>query len=90
MLVTQITAKTITITAEPGDRINVNSEGYGIQSITVKCPDGVLKTSLKNVIKKINSGADDSNLRDIRLAVLEDVLALPVHKSHRVFVGHSY
>ncbi len=96
MYVEKITDKTIRIEAEPGDRINVDSEGYGCQTLILKWNGNEgMKRRLSDVLKmrkRKNISEDEKiTLNEERNSILDWIIkTLPVYKSKKVFVGFNF
>lgn len=100
MLITKITDKTLTIEAEPGDRIKLNSEGFACQTLILKWNEHTkIRDSLKCVLKEIkelkNSNSDDYLKLSACYEARNDLLSLcleslPIYKSKKVFCGFCY
>ena len=88
MLVTKINKKTVTIEAEPGDRIDLDREGYAIQSMDIiVSPDEISK--LTSLIRASKNGDQDAAEKK---EMLKDYIVSNNRQRNvrRVFCGYSY
>jgi hypothetical protein len=87
------TAKTVTLTCEPGERWDVDRDGFSVSSRTYRWA-GVeyLKKEVAENIKARKSDNDyneDRRLQDIRSNLIRDIESLPIYRTNRVWTGHN-
>jgi hypothetical protein len=96
MIVSRNTIKTVTLEAEPGDRILVDDNGFGIQDATFKWDGNTdLRNRLIMAIKRLKNapdfGAEMSAAWDDKNEAVQTIInTLKIYKSKRVFVGFNY
>ena len=95
MKITKITAKTVTINGEPGDRIGLDNDGFCYDSITLSFSgDEKMRETL---IDLININKDEMSFQDWQdfhdnraYTIAKAIKTLPIYRSKKVFVGHSF
>jgi hypothetical protein len=102
MKITAINAKTITIDAEPGERIAVDPDGYAIDTVTLrfagnsKLHDDIVATQreIKALRADDSRPCEDQSLVDACYAreylLTQAIETLPRYRVKRVFVGGNY
>jgi hypothetical protein len=99
MLVTKNTQKTVTIEMQPGERFDLNNEGYSINSMTLRWNDnGNLKAELESAIHDIKQYKDTDveymlyiEAQDRKEEIIRKMFeTLPAYRVKRVWTGFNY
>ena len=102
MKITSITKKTVAIDIEPGERVMVDAEGFGLDSVVLRfCGDENIRQSFLDVVRNINANREKertecnfleySELQQQKSFLISKALdSLPVYRSKLVFVGNNF
>jgi len=93
MKITKITKKTVTIDGDPGDRIGLDKDGFCYDSITLSfAGDEKMRERFIGLINKDEMPFQDwQDYQDNRAyTIAQAIKTLPIYRSKKVFVGHSF
>lgn len=102
MKITSITKKTVAIDIDPGERVMVDNQGFGLNSVVLRfCGDENIRQSFLEIVRDINANrkkekteyncVEYRELQHQKNELIYNSLdTLPRYRATWVFVGHSF